>query len=148
MPYGPNEDVNKKRKNTVLKKMQEVLDAGEGIIIIIGDTNERVRNKAEDWNGAIGPYEEEKGCGLGARRVFVCGECRDSPDVLSTFKKLGCRPAESDRVLESNSGNARPPTGPELLDGKQAAWTEAPGTQVEQYLNSGRRVHFEKSQEA
>ncbi|KAF5278659.1 hypothetical protein FQA39_LY00701 [Lamprigera yunnana] len=48
----------------------------------------------------------------------------------------GVRPAESDIVLDSNSCNAGPPTGPELPDGKQAAWAEAPGALVEQYLNS------------
>ncbi|KAF5283563.1 hypothetical protein FQA39_LY17309 [Lamprigera yunnana] len=56
------------------------------------------------------------------------------PDVLSTFKKLRRRPAESARVLDSNSGNAGPPTGSKLPDDKQAS-----GTLVEQYVNSDRR---------
>ncbi|KAF5299845.1 hypothetical protein FQA39_LY11382 [Lamprigera yunnana] len=48
----------------------------------------------------------------------------------------GTQPAESDRVLDSNSDNAGLPTGPEPPGGKQAPWTEAPGALVEQYLNS------------
>ncbi|KAF5297319.1 hypothetical protein FQA39_LY12158 [Lamprigera yunnana] len=90
----------------------------------------------------------EDGCGLDARRMFACGECRDPAGVLSTFEKLGRRPAESYRVLDSNSGNVGPPTGLELPDSKQAVSTEAPGALVEQYLNSGRRGHSEKSQVA
>ncbi|KAF5272226.1 hypothetical protein FQA39_LY01308 [Lamprigera yunnana] len=76
---------------------------------------------------------------FGARHVLACDACRDPPDVFSTFKKLGRRSAESDKVLDSNLGNAGPATGPELPDSKQAAWAEAPVALLEQYLNSYRR---------
>ncbi|KAF5274591.1 hypothetical protein FQA39_LY07203 [Lamprigera yunnana] len=120
---------NKEGKNITLKKKVRVFLHDINTAINTEEEITDIRRKGNKQKGEIRPIRVvvstanmlARGCGLGARRVFACGECRDPPDVLSTFKKLGRRPAESDRVFDSKSGNAGPPTGFELADGKQAA---------------------------